>query len=92
MIRPPTCPGNRNRYNVRTQCGITLRPGGYLAMVLGEPVAKAFDSLKIVERVDALFGAAGFDLIWKCWRPIHWHRNQGYQRLRKERIAVYEFD
>ena len=69
-----------------------VRPGGYLAMVLGEPVAKAFDSLKIVQRVDGIFNAVGFDLIWKCWRPIHWHRNQGYQRLRKERIAVYEFD
>jgi len=66
-----------------------LRPGGFLAIVLGAPVARAFKGVRVLERVDSILAERGFDLIWNQWRPIHWHRNQGYQRLRQERVAVY---
>jgi hypothetical protein len=28
-------------------------------------------------------------MVWSTWRPINWHRNHGYARLKEERIAVY---
>ncbi len=66
-----------------------LRVGGFLATVTGQPVARAFKSARVLKRVDALLRETGFEMLWQQWRPIHWHRNQGYQRLRKERLAVY---
>jgi hypothetical protein len=66
-----------------------LRHGGFLATVLGSPVAESFKGLKIVERVDEIFRQAGFESLWSQVRPIHWHRNQGYQRLKKERVSVH---
>ncbi len=69
-----------------------LRPGGFLAMVTGAPVAVAFHSSRIVEAMDEIWSQCGFRLLWKTWRPIHWHRNQGYQRLRQERVAVHVFE
>ena len=66
-----------------------LTKGGFLATVLGEPSAEAFRSTKVLRRVDEIFRGAGLELVWHQWRPIHWHRNQGYQRLLKERVAVH---
>jgi hypothetical protein len=66
-----------------------LRSGGFLATVLGEPAARAFRSSKVLRSVDEIFQAAGLRMVWHQWRPIHWHRNQGYQRLLKERVAVH---
>lgn len=66
-----------------------LKPGGFLATVLGSPLARAFSSLDILGRIDAIWGNAGFELLWSQWRPIYWHRNHGYQRLKKERVSVY---
>lgn len=66
-----------------------LKPGGFLATVLGTPVAQVFKDENILERVDEILAQAGFEPIWAIKRPIHWHRNQGYQRLRHERVAVH---
>jgi HD superfamily phosphohydrolase len=66
-----------------------LRGGGFLATVLGRPVAKSFKATRVVERVDEIFQGAGFDPLWSQVRPIHWHRNQGYQRLKNERVSVH---
>jgi hypothetical protein len=66
-----------------------LRPGGFLAVVLGAPVAASFANLHVVETVDRQFAKKGFCKLWETKRRIHWHRNHGYQRLRLERLAVY---
>jgi hypothetical protein len=66
-----------------------LRRGGFLAIVLGAPVAESFVDAKVLAEVDRVLGAEGFSMVWSTWRPIQWHRNHGYARLKKERIAVY---
>jgi HD superfamily phosphohydrolase/DNA modification methylase len=66
-----------------------LRRNGFLATVLGAPVAKAFNSMNVIDEVDAIWKEEGFELTWSQWRPISWHRNHGYQRLRQERVAVH---
>ncbi len=66
-----------------------VRPGGYLAMVLGMPSAKAFENEDVLGSVDRILKESGFDLFWSKWRKIQWHRNHGYQKLREERVAVY---
>jgi SAM-dependent methyltransferase len=66
-----------------------LRPGGFLATVLGAPVAESFKDAEILAKTDGLLKQQGFSMIWSKWRPIHWHRNHGYARLKKERISVY---
>ncbi len=68
---------------------MVLRPGGVFAAVLGAPSAKAFQGDRILERVDSLFQASGFEQVWSDWRPVYWHRNRGYSRLKNERISVY---
>lgn len=68
---------------------LLLRPRGFLAVVLGEPVAKPFRDLKLVKEVDSIFEGHGFTLLWHKWRPINWHRNHGYARLKTERVSVY---
>src|SRR5207249_3740461 len=64
-----------------------LRPGGFLAMVLGAPVAESFTDANILAKTDGLLKQQGFSMLWSKWRPIHWHRNHGYARLKDERVA-----
>lgn len=66
-----------------------LRTGGFLGTVLGEPSARSFRSARVMRTVDEIFQSVGLRLVWNQWRPIHWHRNQGYQRLLKERVSVH---
>jgi hypothetical protein len=66
-----------------------LRTGGFLATVLGAPVAEAFAAANVLAKTDEILKEQGFSILWSKWRPIHWHRNHGYARLKKERIAVY---
>lgn len=66
-----------------------LRSGGFLATVLGAPVAESFADVKILAKTDAILKGQGFSMLWSKFRPIHWHRNHGYARLKEERIAVY---
>jgi len=66
-----------------------LCTGGFLASVLGAPTAKAFCDIDILSAYDAALKDAGFHLLWHHWRDIHWHRNYGYAKLRKERISVH---
>jgi len=66
-----------------------LRPGGFLATVIGEPVANAFKHSKALDRFDQFCADRGLEKLWADWREIHWHRNHGYSRLRRERIAVH---
>jgi hypothetical protein len=68
---------------------LLLRKGGFLATILGKPVAKPFVNVEVLERIDQIFADVGFDKLWEQTRPIHWHRNQGYQRLLTERVAVH---
>jgi HD superfamily phosphohydrolase len=66
-----------------------LRKGGFLAIVLGQPVAKQFRNSRILARLDEVLDANGFEHLWHTDRVIHWHRNHGYARLKKERISVH---
>lgn len=66
-----------------------LRPGGFLAIVIGAPEAQQFSSIDVLQRLDSITASRGFEPFWTDWRPVQWHRNHGYQRLRKEQIIVY---
>ena len=66
-----------------------LRRGGFLATVLGEPVARAFEKEEILKKYDSFLNQIGFELVWHRWRDIHWHRNHGYARLKKERVSIH---
>jgi len=66
-----------------------LRTGGFLAIVLGQPVAKQFRNARLLSRLDEALDENGFEPLWQIDRPIHWHRNHGYARLKKERISVH---
>ena len=70
-------------------CKGLIKPQGFLALVLGEPQAKAFRESDVVGRVRRMVEEEGFDHLWAVWRPITWHRNHGYQRLRQERLVVF---
>jgi len=72
-----------------TNMAKVLRPGGFLAMVIGEPVAKAFSGSQVLKRIDGILEPLGFEMLWQNWRTIHWHRNHGYQRLGRERVSVH---
>ena len=66
-----------------------LRPGGFLATVLGAPVALSFADANVLAKTDEILKEQGFSMVWSKWRPIHWHRNHGYARLKEERVAVF---
>jgi hypothetical protein len=66
-----------------------LRSGGFLATVLGNPVARRFKDVHVLDRIDGIYHAAGFEPLWNQTRRINWHRNQGYQRLLQERVSVH---
>jgi hypothetical protein len=66
-----------------------LRPGGFLATVLGAPVAVSFADANVLAKTDEILKEQGFSMLWSRWRPIHWHRNHGYARLKEERVAVF---
>jgi HD superfamily phosphohydrolase len=67
-----------------------LRPGGYLAIVLGTPVATAFEGRQVFDEVDRVLSDSGFSPLWKTWRSISWSRNHGYARLKRERLSVHQ--
>lgn len=69
--------------------GRAVRKGGFLAIVLGQPVAKQFRGSRILTRLDETLEENGFVPFWQTQRVIHWHRNHGYARLKKERISVH---
>lgn len=69
-----------------------LRPGGMIATVIAEPRAKAFQNKDILSRLDRIWSNRGLRQIWSRWRPILWHRNHGYSRLKQERVAVHVFE
>ncbi len=66
-----------------------VRPGGFLAAVLGAPTAADFVDADVMSVFDKALADAGFEPLWSHWRDIHWHRNYGYAKLRKERISVH---
>jgi len=66
-----------------------LKPGGFMGTVLGAPTAKAFEDADVIEAYDRLLAGAGFELLWQRERNIHWHRNYGYAKLKKERVSVH---
>ena len=70
-------------------CVDAVGRGGYVAVVVGEPQARAFQSTDVIGRLKNSLLKAGFDYVWDAWRPIMWHRNHGYQRLRQEQILVF---
>lgn len=67
-----------------------LRPGGYLAIVLGTPVATAFVGRQVHDDVDRVLAECGFSQVWNTWRSISWSRNHGYARLKRERLSVHQ--
>ena len=66
-----------------------IRPGGFLAVVMGNPVAKAFSEEDLTAALKSAAVSAGFEPVWKRERKVHWHRNHGYARLRSEEISVF---
>jgi HD superfamily phosphohydrolase len=68
-----------------------LRAGGYLAIVLGTPVATAFGGRQVLDDVDRVLADCGFKPVWSTWRSISWSRNHGYARLKRERLSVHQF-
>lgn len=73
--------------NFARNAAYLIKAGGFLAIVLGTPPGRiSFKEIKVIEKVDQILRNAGFDSLWSRDRPIHWHRNQGYQRLLKERV------
>jgi hypothetical protein len=69
--------------------GQVLRKGGFLAIILGQTIAKQYRNAKLLSRLDEALEQNGFDQLWHTDRAIHWHRNHGYARLKKERISVH---
>lgn len=67
-----------------------LRVGGYLAIVLGTPVAMAFEGRQVLDDVDRALADCGFKPVWDTWRSISWSRNHGYARLKRERLSVHQ--
>lgn len=66
-----------------------VRRGGFVAVVLGQPVAKKYRDVGVVEHLDVAMEEQGFERIWAVERRISWHRNHGYARLKTERISVH---
>lgn len=69
-----------------------LRPGGYLAIVLGTPLATAFQGRAVLDDVDEVLASCGFGPVWSAWRSISWSRNHGYARLKRERLSVHQLE
>lgn len=65
-----------------------LRSRGFVAMVLGAPSASVFADDDLIGLVEKRFLDRGFEEFWSTWRSISWHRNHGYERLRKEKVIV----
>lgn len=70
-------------------CTACLRSGGFVATVLGEPDPARFGGKSTIKMVDELFESRRYERIWDAWRPINWHRNHGYERLKREKLTVY---
>ena len=70
-------------------CGEVVRSTGFVAVVLGQPVAKRYKDAAVVDWFDGAMASAGFQRMWTKERTINWHRNHGYARLRKERVSVH---
>jgi HD superfamily phosphohydrolase len=66
-----------------------LRKGGFLAVVLGQPLSERYRDVPVIAEFDECLKQNGFELLWQTDRNIHWHRNHGYARLKKERISVH---
>jgi HD superfamily phosphohydrolase len=66
-----------------------LKRDGFLATIIGAPVATAYSKNKILEKLDDIFVREGFEPFWNTNRSINWHRNHGYARLKEERISVF---
>ncbi len=68
-----------------------LKPGGYLATVIGEPVSQKFKDSKPISKTYEIWEKHGFKNIWTQTRTISGHRNS-YLRLPTERITVHVLD
>jgi hypothetical protein len=79
---------NRMRLFAKTSCEL-LRKDGFLATVVGAPLATLYKEKNILIELDKIFLDEGLKLLWETNRPISWHRNHGYARLKEERIAVH---
>jgi HD superfamily phosphohydrolase len=66
-----------------------LRIGGFLAIVVGRPTAADYTDLDLTADLDSMLSKSHFEKLWETWRPINWHRNHGYARLKQERISVH---
>jgi hypothetical protein len=69
--------------------GELIRPGGFVALVVGSPEASDFKGADVLKSLEEAFIGRGFRLVWHKWRPINWHRNHGYQRLKREKLVVF---
>jgi len=69
--------------------GRAVRKGGFVAVVLGQPLATQYRDAQVLASLDNALRENGFEALWETDRAIHWHRNFGYARLKKERISVH---
>lgn len=70
-------------------CRFGVRPGGFVALVMGASESVRFRELDLMGVIDSALLNNGFDFLWEKWRPINWHRNHGYERLKTERLTVF---
>ena len=70
-------------------CEVGVREGGFVALVMGESESIKFKEKNILGFVDSLMLQHGFSLLWEKWRPISWHRNHGYERVKTEKLTVF---
>jgi DNA methylase/HD domain len=70
-------------------CENSVRVGGFVALVMGAPVSTKFQEQDILSLIDSIMLQHGFTIFWEKWRPINWHRNHGYERLKTEKLTVY---
>lgn len=66
-----------------------LKHKGYLVTVMAAPVSQVFRELNLIAEFDNLLDDNEFTKIWEIERPIHWHRNFRYAKIKSERIAVH---
>jgi hypothetical protein len=56
---------------------------------MGAPESTKFKDENILNLIDSMMLQHGFSLFWEKWRPINWHRNHGYERLKTEKLTVF---
>jgi tRNA G10 N-methylase Trm11 len=66
-----------------------IKTGGLLCMVLGEPNAKKYRDLDIIDELFAIANQEGFDFVWSNKRTVQWSRDASISNFDTETISVH---